>query len=67
VRAVKGKSGVLRLIGSAEAHLYRRIQASGSLNEDSLSTRERHLAEGMYIQNVLILETSEDGLVYSVY
>lgn len=53
MRAVRGKNNVLSLIGTHESKLYDLIELRGFLSAVELSERDAHLAENMYIQNVI--------------
>lgn len=67
MRAVKGKNGVLSLIGSTDARLYRRVESEQFLSAGKLSEQEAHQAEELFKRNLLQKQTRNGIVGYLLY
>jgi hypothetical protein len=67
MRAVKGKHGILSLIGSTEARLYRQVEFDCFTPASRLGERDLHLAEELFKRNLLQKETQNGTVGYTLY
>lgn len=67
MRAVKGRHGILSIIGRDEAALFNKADFVGFLDISSLTEREQLIAEDLYKKNVLKKVKRAESIGYKTF
>jgi hypothetical protein len=67
VRAIKGKNGILSIIGRDEGRLFNKIDFDKFCDINSLCERDQYIAEELYKKNVIKKVRKENKVGYKIY